>query len=316
MTPVGLGQPDPPGQLGAISRAGARDTTPPSEGAAPPGGYYGRAVLKEPVWKWEVPAYLFTGGLAGASATLALGTRWAGNRPLRRAALMAGALGVVASPPLLIADLGRPDRFINMWRVAKVTSPMSVGTWVLTAFAPALGGAAACEWLGRLPRVGRMLEIVAGGLGPVMATYTAVLVGDTAVPAWHGAHRQLPTVFAATAAATAGAASVVLTPVGSAGPARRLAVLGSLGTLGASHSMKRRLGEEARHHKGRLASAATALLAAGATALALAGPRPARRPLALVGAAAVLAGGAAERFAVVEAGRHSARASVPVPSSG
>lgn len=266
--------------------------------------YYGRPVLKPPTWKWEIPAYLFSGGLAGASATLAAAARAAGNRELARRALGVAAAGAAVSPPLLIADLGRPSRFLNMWRVAKPSSPMSVGSWLLTAFAPAVLGAAATERLGVLPRVGRVLEAAAGALGPAMATYTAVLVADTAIPAWHEAGRELPFVFAGGAAASAGAAAAALTPVASAGPARRLAVLGAVGSVAAAGVMERRLGEVAVHHRGPVATAARALLLGGAAALA--GPGRHHRAVAAGAGAMVVAGAALERVAVFEAGRRSA----------
>src|SRR5919112_2076566 len=107
--------------------------------------YYDRPVLKEPVWTWEVPWYLFAGGLAGASAALSFATRLAGNDRLARSALLIALGGVTASPVLLIMDLGRPERFYNMLRVFKPTSPMSVGTWILTGFGNSLGAAAASD---------------------------------------------------------------------------------------------------------------------------------------------------------------------------
>jgi len=150
---------------------------------APVRTYYGRPVVRPPVWKWMVPAYFWAGGTAGASATLALAARLAGNPRLARSALVTAAAGVAVTPPLLVADLGRPGRALNMMRVAKVTSPMSVGTWVLAGFCPAVAVAATAELSGRLARLGRAAEVVAACLGPVMATYTAVLVADTAIPA-------------------------------------------------------------------------------------------------------------------------------------
>src|SRR5919199_1448328 len=95
--------------------------------------YYGRPVLKEPVWEWEIPWYFFAGGLAGASSGLSLVARLAGNERLARRALLAALGGATVSPVLLISDLGKPERFYNMLRVVKPTSPMSVGTWVLFA---------------------------------------------------------------------------------------------------------------------------------------------------------------------------------------
>lgn len=171
---------------------------------ATPQSYYDRPILKAPVWKAHVPLYFFTGGLAGASSVLAFGARVTGNHRLARAALLAAAAGLLPSPVLLIDDLGRPERFHNMLRVFKPTSPLSVGSWLLAGFGPTSVGAAGCEVLGILPRVGRTAEAVAAALGPFVATYTAVLVSDTAVPAWHDARRELPFVFAASAVASAG----------------------------------------------------------------------------------------------------------------
>ena len=95
--------------------------------------YYGRPIIKEPVWQPDIPLYLFTGGLAGASDLLALGAQFSGNRRLRTSALAAATFGTTISPYFLIKDLGRPLRFLNMLRVVKVTSPMSVGTWIFSA---------------------------------------------------------------------------------------------------------------------------------------------------------------------------------------
>ena len=105
-------------------------------GAGPSGdayrSYYGKPVVKEPVWAPMVPAYFFLGGTAGAAASLGLAARLTGNTALARAASCADVVAITASPPLLIADLGRPERFLNMLRMFKVTSPMSVGSWILS----------------------------------------------------------------------------------------------------------------------------------------------------------------------------------------
>jgi polysulfide reductase-like protein len=271
--------------------------------------YYGRPVIKEPVWTWEVPWYFFVGGAAGVSASLGLGARLAGNHRLAGNAWLVSGAGVALSGPLLVSDLGRPERFHHMLRVFKVTSPLSVGSWILAAIGPAAAGAAVSDRLGLLPRLGRAAEVVAGLLGPALATYTGVLVADTAVPVWHEAGRELPFVFAGSAAASAGAAATVLTPAAEAGPARRLAVGGALLELGAVQVMERRLGElgEPYHQgsAGRFARAAKACTAAGAGLVALGGRR--RRGVAVAGAALLLAGSVCERWAVYKAGFQSAR---------
>jgi hypothetical protein len=272
-----------------------------------PGSYYGRPILKRPVWTDEIPAYYFTGGLAGASASLALGARLTGNDRLARSALTAAAAGATASAPLLVDDLGRPERFHHMFRVLRPTSPMNVGSWLLLGLGSAAVAAAACDRLGVFPRLGRLAEAVAGLLGPAVSTYTAVLVADTAIPVWHEAGRELPMVFAAGAAASAGGAAAVLTPPAAAGPARRLAVGGALVELAAVEVMQRRLGKlaEPYHHEPtrRHALLARACTAGGALLLAALGRR---RPAAVAGGLLTMAGAAFQRFAVHKAGFGSA----------
>jgi len=270
--------------------------------------YYGRPVLKAPVWKPLIPLYFFCGGLAGASSALALAADRAGNDRLARSARLASMAGAAASGPLLVADLGRPGRFLNMLRVAKPTSPMSMGTWLLSAFAPAAAMAGAGEVAGRASRLGRCCGTAAGLLGPAMTTYTAVLVSDTAIPSWHDAHRQLPFVFAASSAAAAGGVAMALTPPVAAGPARRLAVAGAVAELGASRVMEERLGPAGEPYRsgqaGRLARAAKAATGAGAV-LALAGGRR-RRSWATVAGAFLAGGSLLTRLAVFTAGFESA----------
>jgi len=259
------------------------------------------------VWKHYIPLYFFTGGLAGASSTLALAAQMAGNDRLARSARLASLAGTAASGPLLIADLGRPGRFANMLRVAKPTSPMSMGTWLLTAFAPSAIAAGASDLTGLLPRLGRLCGAAAGVLGPGMTTYTAVLVSDTAIPAWHDAHRQLPFVFAGSSAAAAGGVAMACTPAASARPARRLALVGACLELGASRMMEQRLGQAGEPYRSgeaaRLVKAAKMSTTAGAVLALAAG----RRRLAAVPAGVLLAAGSLlTRLAVFRAGFESA----------
>ncbi|MGH2866740.1 MAG: NrfD/PsrC family molybdoenzyme membrane anchor subunit [Solirubrobacteraceae bacterium] len=276
---------------------------------SPTSSYYGRPILKEPVWTWEIPAYFFTGGLAGASATLGLMADVTGNETLARSAWTAALAGVAVSPVFLISDLGRPERFLNMLRVLKITSPMSVGSWILSAAGGAFTASFARVRLKRLTRIG-----VAGGalggafLGPALSTYTAVLVADTAIPAWHEARRQLPFVFAGSSMAAAGAAACILTPVTNAAPARRLAVAGAILEGVASQVMERHLGPLGRPYHdgaaGRFSLAAKSLTVAGAAVVTCLG----RRRLGAAGGGLLLLGGSAcERFAVYHAGFQSAR---------
>jgi len=280
--------------------------------------YYGKPLIKEPVWSWEIPTYFFFGGLGGASAGLAYLARLNGNQVLARRAWAASLLGLGVSPPLLISDLGRPMRFFNMLRVFKITSPMNTGTWILSANGIATGFAAVNAWTGLFPGIAVAARPVAALAGLPVSTYTAALVADTAVPAWHEAHRTLPFVFAGGAAASAGAAAVMSTPAKHAGPARRLTVVGAALELGATELMERRLGHVVgRPYRegaaGRLATAAKALVSAGALTVALGGARS--RNAARAGGGLVLAGAMCERWSVFQAGLQSARdpASVVTP---
>lgn len=270
-------------------------------------GYYGKPIIKPPVWEREIAWYLFTGGLAGGSSVLALAARLSGNDRLARSATVIAAGGLTVSPALLVKDLGRPERFLNMFRVFKRSSPMNVGSWLLSFAGTAAGLAAVCELTGRAPRVRTAAQVAAGVLGPPVATYTGVLIADTAVPVWHEARRELPLLFASGAAASAGAAAVLCTPAGAAGPARRMMVAGAAGELANVWLMERRLGLLAEPYRqgraGHYARLAKTTTAAGA-ALAIAAGR--RRAPGRIAAGLILGGAIAERFAIFRAGFQSA----------
>src|SRR5205823_11308235 len=176
------------------------------------GSYYGRPIVKEPVWQPEIPFYFFTGGVAGGASVLHGLARLRGNERLAKSALYVGAAADAVSPLLLVSDLGRPERFLNMLRVFKLTSPMSVGSWILFVSGGASTTAAVLEAAGRLKPLKVAAEVVSALTGGPLATYTGGLVADTAVPAWHDARKELPYLFGASAAASAGAASTLLLP--------------------------------------------------------------------------------------------------------
>jgi hypothetical protein len=270
---------------------------------AAPDSYYGRPILKEPVWTWEIPLYFFFGGMAGAAAPFALVSELRGDEALARRAWLVALAGVAASPPLLIADLGRPERFHHMLRVLKPTSPMSVGSWVLGASSTAIAFANARSLFGWFPRLGRLAGATAV-LGPALSTYTAVLMADTAIPVWHEARGELPFVFASGGAMSAGAAMAL---IGGGAPAQRLALVGAAGELASTTVMERRLGPlgEPYHEgaAGRAARAAKALTAAGGLVMAWRGRR---RAGAAAGATLMLAGALATRWSVYKAGFQSA----------
>ena len=118
--------------------------------------YYGRPILKKPAWNWMIAAYLFLGGLSAGSAMLGAGADLTGRPALRRVSRVGALASITGSLYFLVADLGRPERFHHMLRVAKPSSPMSMGTWILSAYGPGAGLAAMSELMpGRLRRTHR-----------------------------------------------------------------------------------------------------------------------------------------------------------------
>jgi hypothetical protein len=178
-------------------------------------GYYGEPVVKPPVWTWEVPLYFFFGGMAGMSAVIASGAVIFHHLDLARSAMwVASIAGAILSPILLIMDLGRPHLFLNMLRVFKHRSAMSMGAWILSAFgACAVPGLIALELhahqifpgtLDQLLRVAAGIFICAAALfGTLLATYTGVLIGATAIPAWFLHRTLLPIHFGTAGLGTA-----------------------------------------------------------------------------------------------------------------
>ena len=278
-------------------------THPPASNEA---GYYGRPIIEKPVWTWEIPVYFAAGGVAGASSVLAEAARAIGDDDLAMVARRAAAMAGLASPVLLVSDLGRPERFVNMLRVFRPTSPMNMGAWLLSAFVPCAVAAALPRGSTRAEPLARMAGMAAAALGPGMATYTAVLVADTAVPAWHDARLRLPALFAGSSLAGAGALATLFSR-DRTGLGRAAAATGAIVSLGAAHlvegaspAARRSFGRGRARRLGRLADVATA-----AGALLLRTGRGGRRRT-VAGSVALLAGVVLERFAVMWAGVQSA----------
>ena len=272
--------------------------------------YYGRQILKTPTWKTpDVPLYLFLGGLAGASALLAEGAALTGRPELERVARLAAAGGAAGGTVALVHDLGRPERFLHMLRVIKPTSPLSVGSFVLAPFSGLSAMAAASLVTGRLPRLGRLAGLGAAALGPALATYTGALIANTAVPAWHEAHRELPFVFAGSGATAAGGLAMVFTPLAQAGPARRMAVAGAALEIVAAESLVKRLGMVGEPYRqgrsGKLISTARTMTAVAAGVTLLAGRRS--RTASVLAGATCVAASVLTRFGIFEAGLASAK---------
>jgi formate-dependent nitrite reductase membrane component NrfD len=280
--------------------------------------YYGRPVIKEPVWEpVDVPSYLFFGGLAGASSVLAAGSQLSGHRELARVAKVTALGAISLSAVALIHDLGRPSRFVNMLRVFKPSSPMSMGSWLLAGYGPVAGAAAVSEVTGILPAAGTAATLGAGLLGPAIATYTAALICDTAVPAWHQGYREMPYLFAGSASGAAGGLGLLAVRPADASPARKLAVVGAVTELVAKQLLIRRLaatpGLESSHglaepyeqgRAGAVLRAAEILTVAGLAGAVL-GRR--RRAVSALAGVSLLAASALTRYGVFEAGLASAR---------
>ena len=198
-------------------------------------GYYGQPVVKPPVWTWEIPVYFFVGGVAGMSAVIAFAAAIFHHLDVARGAMWLAAIGAVLSPILLILDLGRPHLFINMLRVFKPQSAMSMGAWILTAFgACVVPGVIVLELHAhQITAFDELLRIAAGILifgsaifGTLLGTYTGVLIGATAIPAWFLHRVLLPIHFGV---AGLGSAAALLELLG-----QRIAPLNAIGFFAAA----------------------------------------------------------------------------------
>jgi formate-dependent nitrite reductase membrane component NrfD len=283
--------------------AGTRRAT----GNTPPLDRVSHGMMKAPVWTWEVPLYFWLGGMASGAAFVAFACDAAGDH--RAAALSRKvALGaLIPSPPLLVLDLGRPERFLYMLRIVKPRSPMSMGVWALTLFGNLASAAVAADLLKR-PRLARSLGaanvLVAGYLG----SYTGVLLASTAVPVWSRSRLFLGPIFVATATATGAAACrLAVSATGESEESTRRALnrvqAAAMGAeLALSIVNDRRLGKVAAPlHESKAMKGAKWAVRAG---LAL---QATRRPKLTHAASVVhLAAGLAFRYAWVRAGRISA----------
>jgi formate-dependent nitrite reductase membrane component NrfD len=274
--------------------------------------YYGRPILKVTRWKEpHLPAYLFLGELSGALAMVAAAAHASGNRRLTRTARVVSALAAAGGGAFLTAELGRPQRFLNMLRVAKPTSPMSIGSWILASHSGLVSAAAASE-IAVLPAgLGTLAGAGAAVTGSLLAVYPGVLLSDTAVPAWHEAYRELPILFAGGAMTAAGAAGLLASAVS---PDRqdftaafRLAVVGAAVESAAGYMLETKQGRSADVYRtgegGRMISIARYLTLGGGVAAL--GARRSRLAAAMSGAL-LTGGGICVKIGVLRAGKASA----------
>jgi formate-dependent nitrite reductase membrane component NrfD len=300
----------------------------PAALASPETGYYGMPLLKTPAWTWEVPIYFFVGGAAGTAAMLASVGRLSGaERNMVRDARWLAAIGGALSPPLLISDLGVPRRFLNMLRVFKVQSPMSVGSWTLVAFSTSAAAAAVLGELERrkivprIPVLTDVAEIGAALTGLILSTYTGVLVGATAIPAWNEKISLIPIHFASSGLSTAvsilelrGHTNSALNRIGIGATVVETAI-------GASLELGKKPGTEPLHRKAtgwtmRVAGLLSGPLPLALRLLSLTSPER-KQKLRRAAAISSVAGSLITRFAWVYAGRASSKdPSVPLQLPG
>jgi formate-dependent nitrite reductase membrane component NrfD len=277
--------------------------------------YYGMPVVKQPVWIWTVPLYFYVGGVAGAASLLGTAADAVGGKRLEglgHRCRWVGTVGDIISSGLLIHDLGRPTRFLNMLRVFRPTSPMSVGSWVLVG-SGAMNTASVllAGQRGWLKRAGDGASVAAGLLGLPLAGYTAVLLANTAVPLWQATRKTLPFLFMSSAVMGAGSLMELLPHSEREAKVFRLfATMGKVGELLAGvavhHDASRmevlerplKQGPSGRMWKAsKLCTAASLML----------GVWPGRRKwMKVAGALLGTAGAVLTRFAVFHAGKASA----------
>jgi formate-dependent nitrite reductase membrane component NrfD len=288
-----------------VAEAAVRARTGPLGDVAP-------GMMRAPVWTWEVPLYFWTGGIASGSAFVALACDLAGDHRSARIARLVALGALTTSPPLLVLDLGRPERFYNMLRIVKTRSPMSMGAWALTVFGGLISGAVGADLLGR-EKTARTLGAATALVGGYLGSYTGVLLASTAVPLWARSRLYLGPIFVCTATGT-GAAATRLVLVASGVPAghptrialRNVQAASMTAELVLSLINERRLGRHAAPlHDSRKMGWAKRLVRAG---LGLQALRARGAPAASGHAASVLylAAGLLFRYAWVEAGPISA----------
>jgi formate-dependent nitrite reductase membrane component NrfD len=289
-----------------------------TSGEPGPLGEVGHGMMKPPVWTWEVPLYFWTGGIAAGSAFVALACDLAGDHRGAAVARKVSLGALIPSPPLLVLDLGRPERFLNMLRVVKTRSPMSMGAWALTVFGNLAAGAVGADLIGR-QKPARALGAANVLVGGYLGSYTGVLLACTAVPLWSRSKLFLGPIFVCTATATGAAACrLALSATGRGRDHPTIVALSDvqagamLAELGLSVVNERRIGDVgAPLHRSKPMKAAKWLVRGG---LGLQLTR--RRALEHAASVAYLAAGLLFRYAWVMAGPESARDDRAVAAAG
>ena len=278
--------------------------------------YYDRPILKQSVWSIDIPFYYFLGGTAGAALALGAAVQLGGNSDLREFSKYCHWMGIVGSSlgaAFLIHDLGKPSRFLNMVRVFRPTSPMNMGSWILSGAAPtAIATGLFINRGGLLGSLGEVTGYASGIFGAALAGYTGVLVSNTAIPVWQDARRWMPILFMASSIASAASildlfyederANRITSMFGNVG---RMLEIGAAYKVEEAASRVPKVGEPFRKgHTSTLWKAATVLTFTSLVVSAIPGKSSAKRKVAgLLGAA----GSLCLRFAVHYISNASAR---------
>jgi protein NrfD len=301
----------------------APQRTPPGEWRGET--YYGRNQVKHaPFNNWVVGGYIFLAGLSGGTqilSTLADLTRGRAAAPTVRRGRYLAMLAPTIGSAMLVWDLHTPARFYNMFRIFRGTSPMSIGTYVLTAFTGFAGLTAAAQFMadrsdGAAGRVARraagVAQVPAAIAGAGLATYTAALLSATSTPLWAAAPKSLAARYASASLAAAAGALVFGREDRTSRAMQRIA-LAALGVeLAAGVTLHRAFKDRGvsaalDSPAGRVEKGVTVLGTVLPMGLLGASLLSRRLPsLASVASVAVLAGSAALRIATMAAGNESA----------
>jgi formate-dependent nitrite reductase membrane component NrfD len=291
--------------------------------------YFDRPLLKAPHWGWNVVTYLFLGGIMGGLGVIAAvaDPRDASERKMRSAARVTSLALAAVNPAILVSHLGRPERFLNMLRIVKYKSPMSLGVWGLLAYS-AVAGATVTRDLaesGRFPRWMRHLvpdafTALHALLGSFVAGYSGVLLSATAIPLWGAGKRHIPAASVCSGMSSACALMTLISTLqGNHGVVRkleRLEMFSSVAEAGVLMHFRRHAGElGAPMFEGARGKRLRDLTLVGGIAvpfaLNLAGqlvrfPKPIDAGRSIVSSLLVLIGGYNYRETLIEAGKGSA----------
>jgi len=295
-------------------------------------GYYGVPMLKQPKWGWEIALYFFCEGVSSGSflmATLAELTGKGRYRRLSHAGYYTSFMALLPCPPLLIADLGRPERFHHMLRVFKPTSPMNLGAWALAGYSLPLtliagrqltwDGPLSFEPLKSASKLipARLLGLLGIPFALTMISYPGVLLSTTSTPVWSKSRFVGALIACSSVSTGAAAVSLALSRNGDRPAQERLEKIENLARLCEGAALAAYLttaGDAARpltegHYKWHFWLGAVGAGLILPTLVGARGPSKEQkksRASTVIKSALTLAGGLALKWAIVYAGKRSA----------